>query len=338
MHASLKISVLLLACAVVAPASAQDDAELKRVWGGGPVASSVYSGTYVPRIIEVLSENRLSGYTWGGESAGTVANAAAVSEFPTNLAVGQWDILQSLNGQPIPGMSGHTYDFTVLAQDIGPECLYMVTDQDGYSTWGHVLGNAWDMTIATGSDGSGSLATLEILQGIYPDLLDANVQKIGSAGAIIDAVVSDPAIGHGFFVMRPDPASDTFKKIQDSGLTIVPIVDFELEDKYSFLDLKVAYGGFFGLGGNDSYLTTACTSVALITGNPAKVTDNRVLRRLEATIERVGEVLATTPDAFKPNLAGWRDMFDSLKIATAAKAEEMMEASKVAFEDVVDNI
>lgn len=334
MNAKLLLATVAVA-AISTSAFAQDTTKV--IWGGGELSASVYSSVYVPRIKEVLEQNRMAGYEWGGVSAGTVENALKVTENPTNLAVGQWDILKSLNGQPIPNKPGEVYDFTVLAEDIGPECLYVVTDQAGYDTFGHVLGNAWDMTIATGKDGSGSLATLQLLQGIYPDLGDALVQQVGSAADIVNAVKTDPAITHGFFVMRPDPASETFKLIKELDLHLVPVVDLDLESTYQFLDLKVAYGGFMGLGGNDQYLTTACTSVALITGTPAGVdpSDTRTLRRVTETIARIG---AIDPEVLKPNLSTWRDMWDSIKITAGAKAKEMMEASKVAFEDIVDSI
>lgn len=311
---------------------AADDTN-KLVWGGGDPAVSAYSGVYVPRVIDVLSQNALNGYTWGGKTDGTVDNAVRVSKTPTNLAVGQWDILSSLKGQPLPDNSGK-FDFTVLAQNIGPECLYLVTKQPGYATWGDVIGNAWQIDLATGTDLSGSMGTWKVLQGLYPDLADLDrLDKYADAGAIVDAVASGKDT-HGFFVQRPDPNSDVFKKIADAHLSYVPVVDFDLEGHYDFEALKVAYGGLFGA---DQYVKTACTSVALFTGDPAAVpTDKGALaKRLQATIDRISKV---PPDQLKPNLATWQDMWGSFKAIAADDVKSMMEASKKALDEAAKRV
>ena len=100
---------------------------LKKVWGGGPPHASAYSGVYVPILIEQLSNQRLSGYQWGGLSAGTLQNVKTVHENPTHLALAQRDLLETLKAE---------YKFTVIKDDIGPECLYMVTKNIAYSNWG----------------------------------------------------------------------------------------------------------------------------------------------------------------------------------------------------------
>jgi hypothetical protein len=289
------IGALLVVVTLVfwASGSKAQDAN-KLVWGGGDPAASAYSGVYVPRVIDVLGQNALSGYTWGGVSPGTVANAIKITKAPTNLAVGQWDILRDLKGKPMPDGSGN-FAFTVVAQNIGPECLYMVTKQPGYKTWGDVVGNAWQIDLATDSALSGSMGTWQVLQGIYPDLA----------------------------------ALELFKKIADNHMIFVPVVDFDLQDKYDFESLKVAYGGLFG---QDAYVNTACTSVALITGDPATLPEGSALsKRLKATIDRISKV---PPGDLKPNLATWQDMWGSIKAIAADDTKQMMEASKKALDDL----
>lgn len=320
----------MAAGAVLASATAAyaQDAN-KLVWGGGDPAASAYSGVYVPRVIDVLSQHALNGYTWGGKTAGTLDNAIRIAKSPTNLAVGQWDILRDLAGKSLPDGSGK-FAYTVLAQNIGPECLYMVTKQAGYNTWGDVLGNAWDMNLATGTDLSGSFGTWQVLTGLYTDLADTQqIDKYDDAGKIVQAVI-DGKDTHGFFVQRPDPNSDVFKKIADAKLTYVPIVDFDLEGKYDFESLKVAYGGIFG---QDNYVTTACTSVALITGDPKAVdpASGALIKRLNATIDRISKV---SPDDLKPNLSTWQDMWGAIKDVAVADAQKLMEESKKALDEL----
>lgn len=314
---------LALLSLMALPAVAQD---AKAVWGGGDPTTSAYSGVYVPRVIEVLGQNALGGYTWGGASKGTVDNVERITANPTNLAVGQWDIL-SQYADPKP--------FTVIAQDIGPECLYLVTKQDGYNTWGDVIGNAWQIDLATGGNLSGSYGTWKILQSLYPDLADDQMGSVpqrleeGGASAIVDAVIAGTAT-HGFFVQRPNPSDDLFKKIAEAKLKFVPIIDYDLEGKYAFQSLKVAYGGIFS---GDSFVNTACTSVALITGNPIN-TAGAATKRLNATIERLSKV---PPADLKPNLSTWQDMWDNLKVISGQAAVDLMDASKKALDDIAKN-
>jgi hypothetical protein len=164
----------------------------------------------------------------------------------------------------------------------------------------------------------------------YNELNDAEVTHLSNTGEIVREVDSGKAT-FGFFVMRPDPNSKVFNDIKEAGLKIVPVVDFDLEDLgYQYLSLKVAYGGLFS---KPDIITTACTSVAVITGhadNIAASSDRRVHKRVTATIQRLQ---AVPDDRFKPKSESWRDMFDNIKLATPdvinalkAKAKQTMAA------------
>lgn len=304
----------------------------KRVWGGGDPSSSIYSSKYVPHIINILEENRLAGYTWAGKSECTVMNAEMVTANPTHLAVGQLDILRTLQDKPLPNDKGN-YAFTILHENIGPECLFAITAQKGYKTWGHVLGNAWDLTIFTDGVKSGSYATLQRLISTFPDLADVKIVNASGAMEIINHV-SKNASSLGFVVMRPDPESAVFKRFAELGLSLVPVVDFELEGQYEFLDLKVAHRGL--LRGGLSHMT-ACTSVALITGDISRIDQNdmRNYKRLKATIDRIGAVSA---EKIKPDLSSWRDKLDSVKSASMQKIIKIGDTSKAAFESLKEKV
>ena len=324
------VSLLTLSAALMAtlvlPARA-DDANPKAVWGGGPAAASAYTAVYVPRVIEVLDSQHLSGYAWGGVSQGTVANAETVTDHPTNLAVGQLDIFGLVKDQPIPGRDGDKYKFTIVKPDLGPECLYLITKDKTYKTFGDVLGNAWQLAAVTGGEKSGSFGTWKVLQGIYPELKTVPLTHVASTSDIID-MVKQKSDTVGFFVMRPDPDSDVFKSIVDADLTIVPVVDFDLEDKYKFMSLKVSHGWSGG-----KQVQTACTTVALITGDPSstKLANDSETRRLAETIKRLS---AVDQKSFQPEASSWRDMWDSLAEFSTDKAQSLMDQSKKALADL----
>jgi hypothetical protein len=318
---ALSVSTVLASLASLSAFA--DDANPKAVWGGGPKESSAYSGVYVPQVVKVLNDLNLTGYDWGGVSQGTVDNAERVTDHPTNLAVGQADILSLIQGKPIPGRQGDNYQFTVLQKSMGPECLYLISPKDkNYKTWGDFLADAWQMNLVTAGEKSGSFGTWKVLQSVFPEALnDLPVKHVADNGAILGAV-KDQKDTVGFFVMRPDPDSDVFKTIADGGLKIVPVVDFELEGKYDFKSLKVASGWTGG-----TYVQTACTAVELIAGDPKnpKLVDPRDKRRVDETIKRVSSADAK---AFRPDTSSFADMWDSIAEFTGDKAKELMQASK----------
>lgn len=291
-------------------ASAND---AKVVWGGGKPENSTYSRLYVPAVVNGLAANRLSGYKWGGVSQGTLDNYEKVVSNPTNLAVGQMDMLRGLPG------------ITILHENVGPECLYMVTKEKGYENLGHVFGNAWDLQVITGGEKSGSFGTWKVLASTYPDLGDMPVINAGGAGKIIEQVknATDPSIG--FFVMRPDPKSATFTTIAEAGLNFIPVVDLELEENYDFFSLKVAKSGLLGLG-KGNFVETACTSVALFTGTVTDEIQGRDRKRLEATIKRV--TTQTSPEDFTPKTSDFSDMFNSMKGLAGNRLAELAKAAK----------
>jgi hypothetical protein len=300
------------------------------VWGQGKPTTSTYTDVYVPHIIETLQGQALSGYQWGGVSEGTLDNAQRVTENPTNIAIGQLDLLRDLNGKIMP--NGKPYAFTILNDNIGPECLYLVTSEPGYNTFGDFLGNAFQVSVATGGPNSGSFGTLMNLSRLYPDMEQMTYDHVGSALDIVNSVNSRKYT-HGFFVMRPDPQSATFKAIADAKMTIIPVVDFGLQDDYQFIDLKVQNGFLFGAG---KTVTTSCTSVALIAGSAsseaAAALTARDKKRLEVTIQRLSSL---TSDTLRPSISSWADMWDNLKIVTVDQAKVLMEASKVALDDIL---
>ena len=328
MKMTIRLPALTAALAVAMVVAARaDEVNPKAVWGGGPAASSAYTANYVPKVIEILEAQHLSGYAWGGVSQGTIANAEMVTDHPTNLAVGQSDLFALIKDQPIPGREGAKYQFTVVKPDMGPECLYLVTTDKSYKTFGDVVGNGWQLGVVTGGEKSGSFGTWKVLQGVYPDLKPMAVTHVAAISDII-ATVKQKKDVVGFFVMRPDPDSDVFKSIADATLTIVPVVDFDLEDKYKFMSLKVTHGWS---GGKE--VQTACTTVALITGDPSspKLANDTDKRRLAETIKRLG---AVDSKMFQPDASSWRDMWDSIASYSTDQAKSLMDASKRALADL----
>jgi hypothetical protein len=306
----------------------------KIIWGGGSLEGSSYSRIITPAVGEQLALSRLPGYKWGGPSEGTLMNAMKVTLNPTHVALGQADILSTLNGTKIAG-TDLTYNFTVVQDDIADECLYLVTKSPSYETWGHVIENIWDINLKTGGELSGSFGTWDRkLTSIYPALQDVlSVEHTGSSNDIVQEVIDGDETVFGFFVTRPDPSSETFKKIIAAGLTLVPVIDFDLETDYKFKSLKIAQGGIIA---NPVFHDTACTQVQLITGHPDNLKPgDKNLRRLEATIERAS---AISGPEFKEFVVGkflsWKDYLDSVREVGGDRLSALMDASKAKIAEI----
>ena len=108
----------------------------------------------------------------------------------------------------------------------------------------------------------------------------------------------------------------------------MPVVDFDLEGKYKFMSLKVSHGWS---GGKE--VQTACTTVALITGDPssANLADDSDKRRLAETIKRMS---AVDSKSFQPDASSWRDMWDSIASYSTDQAKSLMDQSKKALADL----
>ena len=61
----------------------------------------------------------------------------------------------------------------------------MITKQPAYDNWGHVVGNGWNMKVATGGQQSGSWETWQRLVSTYNELNDAEVMHMSNTGEIV---------------------------------------------------------------------------------------------------------------------------------------------------------
>lgn len=312
------------AFALIASAASADD--LKKVWGGGDPTVSAYSGTYVPLAIENLTKARLAGYQWGGKSDGCIANMQKVTDNPTHLAICQGDMVASEANMA-------AYKYTVVRSDLGFECLYAVTALPGYDNFGHVLGNAFDLTVHTTGAASGSMGSWARLKEIYPDLGDVTIVNHANDKEATEAAKADADKGVSsiaFFVKRPDPENATFEYIAKSKMSFIPIVDFDIEDKgYNFPELPVENAGWGALmGGKVKRVTTACMNIALITGDPSTLAAdaaNGVKKRLNETITRLKEQPASD---WKPKEGWFAKMMNDIADTAPSKLAELKNAAK----------
>lgn len=318
--------LLLSALALPALAAAQPAANkigVRQVWGGGAQAASAYSREFVPAVIGGLESVRINGYEWAGISEGSVYNLARVTEDPLDLAIVQADIAAALKDDP-------NYAYRVIRDDLGVECAYMGAANAAYDNWGHVLGNSFDIRLATTSEKSGGFGSWQALAGVYPELADVQIQHYANASDAVAAVAAGKA-DFFFFVQKPTPGEGPFEVVAKAGLHYVPVVDFEMEGLgYDFYDLPVTHSKFsFKLGDlgvkKGQSVDTICTGIALVGGLPERIdeADSRSRRLVEAVAERAA---AAPADAFRPDFS--RGFLAELVSTSADKVKALADKAK----------
>lgn len=237
-----------------------------------------YNSTFCPPIPNALNNAFFSGYHCQ-TSGGTLDNIKQVITKPSELGFVQMDVM-ALQAKENPDLMKQ---ISVARSDIACEGLWMVTKNPQLKSYGDVLGYARRIPFILPGQGSGSTASFKFLQSIDPDGLGraTNIKYVNDAATVINTVAAGSDLSVGFFVQFADPENANIRLMQDKGLTIIPVVSREIANAkvadqtlYQVQSFNIKSGGFFASGEDK---VTACTPVAIITGNPeaAKTPNDR---------------------------------------------------------------
>lgn len=228
-----------------------------------------YNSTFCPPLPSVLDRAFFSGYRCQ-PSGGTIDNIAKVIAKPSDVGFVQLDVL-ALNMKEKPELAKSV---SVIRSDIACEGMWMVTKNPALKSYGDVLGYARRIPFVLPGEGSGSAASFKYLQSIDPDGLGraTNIKYVNDTATVINTVSAGADNAVGFFVQFADPENSNIKLMQERGLSVVPVVSREItkakvgeQELYQVQSFNLKSGGIF-TSGEDK--VTACTPVAVITGNP----------------------------------------------------------------------
>lgn len=256
-------AVAISAAAVLAsPALAQ-----QAIHTGGQ--NGAYHSTFCPPLPSALDKSFFQGYRCT-QSGGTMDNIQKVTTKPSDVGFVQLDVL-ALTLRERPELAKQV---AVIRSDIACEGLWMVTKNTALKSYGDVLGFARRIPFVLPNQGSGSSASFKLLQSIDPDGLGraTNIKHVNDATAVINTVANASDNSVGFFVQFADPENANIKLMQEKGLNIIPVVSREItktkvgeQELYQIQSFSLKSGGLFTSGEEK---VTACTPVAVITGNP----------------------------------------------------------------------
>lgn len=248
-------------------------------------------------------------------SAGTVANMAAVRANPLDLGLGQLDLVaQNSDGLRVVSTGA-------------VECLFVVSNNETV-----VSANQLSPRTPFGlpPEASGSAATFMALS---PFSEMRNVRHFDSAMAAVEAVKNGDVVAAGF-VQLPDTTNDLFEAASDlyfAGVVNRQMLRTQVDgvDVYQGTpDVMVSPGSGWqvvGFGRSAQTVTTSCTPVVIFGTDPALLEGDERLDQ-----ELLFETLEAAADAglLIPNTSDWRSMFASL-----AERREQMQDSVMEFID-----
>lgn len=271
--------------AALAVAASPSFAAEGKIYTGGKGGS--YFNSFGPLLSEYLKKNFFNFEVVS--TAGSGENIDLISQNPVGVGLVQTDVL-AFRAVKDPTVSQR---ITIIRSDIADECLFAVTQasaSDRLGTWGDVQSYGRRLRIVTGPQESGSAATFAYLQTLNEKLGQGTITNKESVDAAIDAVIQGGA-DVAFFVQFPDPNNPRFEKINTAKLAFIPVIDRAMlrervNDQKVYLpqEVKVTSAKLLAMRGVQR-VTTACTPIAYITGNPAAVPEGNPRRDLEDLIE-----------------------------------------------------
>jgi len=308
---------LLTACVALAmsmPAAAE------QLLTGGKTGA--YFNDIGPRVHEVLKQ-ALFRYPLV-EGQGSVGNFKAVLERPTTVALGQLDVYALMNEQH-PGK--------VVGIPTGVrECLFAVTANPGIAGddagdgWGNMMSLARRMRVALPGQESGSTKTFEFIQSVNERLAEAdNIEHYPSTVEMVEAVAAEEA-DVGFFVQMPDTRNELFKKIKENELMWIGVGDRTMlqqtvdgESIYSVdtVPVEATWGGF----GSPETLTTTCTQVVIMTGDPSRDDAEDPV-----TLEEQVALLEEHRGEYEPQADWYQDMTDKIRSVSQDAKDTLLES------------
>lgn len=329
------ILTAILAVAMVSPSMAQH-----AIYTGSQAGA--YNSTFCPPLPSVLDKKFFAGYRCQ-PSGGTLDNISKVTATPADVGFVQLDVL-ALEMQTKPELGKQ---ISIIRSDIACEGMWMVTKNASLKSYGDVLGYARRIPFILPGAGSGSAASFKFLQTSDPDGLGraTNIKYVNDTATVINTVAAGSDNSVGFFVQFADPENANIRLMQDKGLTIVPVVsrditklqvkdkDGKAQDLYQVQSFNLKSGGLFASGDDR---VTACTPVAVITGNPdsGKTPNDKDNQRdlIEALSSVPASSLLPTDSRFAKLLTGVRRVTGSALNEMLSAADKAKDAASKAMQ------
>ena len=280
-------------------------------------------------------------------SAGSRESLERILAEPRDIGFTQLDVLA------LEGEKGGAKDrFVVARSDDTRECLFLATRNKQFSAYGDIQAYAHTLRFILPPKTSGAAATFAFLQQIDPE-------GLGKAKSVTHAESADDAVRQAMsaedtlalFVQVPDPKTAVFKTVNDGGGQMIPVLDRTIlrqqiggQKVYFAEETEVAQAAWVKSG---KKVVTACTPVVVVTGDPARIADEKArqehkdviatIRKLKAEdllpkLSLLDRVLKRTKELSALSIEKMLDVSEKARVASRPALEKAKEATEKAYE------
>lgn len=289
--------------------------------------TGAYHASFCPQVETQLKKAKFD-YTCT-TSEGSRENIQRVIADPTQVGFSQLDVF---------ALEGATYGgedlFKVMRSDLGRECLFLVSRNPEFTSFGDVASYADQIRFILPPAKSGVTGTFEFLQQIDPDGLGRarNITYAESADEAIDlALAADDTVT--LVVQFPDPKNTRFKTIHEQSGNIIPVIDRNIlrqqigEEKiYYAQETEVKNATWIASGES---LVTACTPTVLFTGSPDKLGDEKARQDQK---DLIATLRGLAVEELQPKVGFLAKLWKQSKELSAKGVEQMVVMSEQARE------
>ncbi len=242
-------------------------------------------------------------------SSGTGDNVKKVIANPTDVGIGQADLLARLS-------EAERAKLTIVDAGVGVECLYAVTndasitDLDGLSA---------RIPVALPNANSGSALTFAGLQKLDKGLASLrDVTNYGTPSQTIAAVAKGDA-ALAFFIQIPNKDNAIFEQINSANLNFLPVISRDILRQevggtalFTAANVNVVPQGLLSRLKQDKppMIETACTNIVFFTGSTAGLEGNALADQKEL-VAKLAQVQKPKTDRWSKMLEDFSEMSSS---------------------------
>jgi hypothetical protein len=321
----MKYVTLGVAAALAIGMSFSAQAQQHAIYTGSQ--KGAYNSTFCPPLPEVLGKAQFRGYRCT-PSAGTTENIKKVLANPTDIGFVQLDVYAK-EAATNPEINKKL----IVVRNLACEGLWIVTKNDRIKDYSDIFALARRLPFRLPGEQSGPAATFAYLQSLDPKgiglIQKSNIQYDRDVGAMLERVAHSTSGDVGMFVQFADPENGNIKKMLELGLTPIGVISRDVlnakvdsKEVYQLQEFQLANGWFTGKA-----VTTTCTPTAIITGNPAAMTNEN--DKANQT-DMVTELRNVPEDALLPHDSRLVKLMKSIKSISGKALEETLAAADVA--------
>jgi hypothetical protein len=268
------------------------------------------------------------------ETKGTVANKEHLEKGDVEFAVAKGNVADEWLKDP-----SFAAKFSVIRR-IGDESLFVFAKQETLAALGSWIGvreNASLVSVGLPGEKSGDAAVFNSLKSVPGSpLVDMETKTYANRMELVKAV-KEGKVSLGFIGQVPNPENPLFKEINDSGLTIMGVIDPDLiafGDTFRIKPVTVKNAKWFGISGSAQQIETANVPAAILAVKPEAL-GGRVAKVQEAAIKKIQ---GAAESDLLPKQSWMQQLANTASLKAGPNWDKMMDKMKQAAQGAKDRL